>query len=149
MCQSMILFTDWALPSNYNACRIRPLMVLYSKECGIQCQCSFQTFSPKTLISHNRSHMVLLCKDYQEVGSLQLFRTLFHTAWQYWPRFWLCCKNLLYLWRLRTATDQSWFTITFKVPTTKPCWKVNPICQVPTGYLGIDHFSNESLNNGY
>jgi len=30
----------------------------------------------KTHISHNGSHLVLLCNDHQEVGSMQLFRTL-------------------------------------------------------------------------
>lgn len=103
----------------------------------------------KTPISHRKSHMVSLYKGFSGGRKSAIVQNTVLLAWQHRQRFCLCCNNQLYLWRLRTTTDQSWFTITLKVPTTKPHWKVNPTCQVPAGHLGIDHFSNESLNNGY
>lgn len=144
------LSAERAVASTGNACRNQPLMVLHSKECRIRFQSSLQAFSPNegSYYVKQETHGFVLrelpgCRKPAIVQSTGLL------ARQYWPGFWLCCNNLPYFWKLRTTTGQSWFTITFKVHTTKPCWKLNPTCQDPAGYLGIDHFSNRSLNTGY
>lgn len=63
----------------------------------------------------------------------------------------MCVKLVLdvCLWRLRTTPGQSWFTRTFKVPATKPCWKLNSTCQDPAGLFGYWALQQPIFNQSF